>query len=46
MPLIQSSSKKAFDKNLKQLLKDKYPKKQAIAIAFDIKRKNKEKKSS
>lgn len=38
--LIQSSSEKAFEKNLKKELKAGKPKKQALAIAYDIKKKN------
>lgn len=39
MPLIKSNSKQAFIKNLKQELKTK-PRDQALAIAYDIKRRN------
>jgi hypothetical protein len=44
MPLQKGSSQSAFDKNFKQLLKDGYDKKQALAIAYDIQRKAKKKK--
>lgn len=36
MPLIKSSSKDAVSKNIGQLVQDKYPQKQAVAIALDI----------
>ena len=39
MPLIKSSSQPAFVSNLKQELKSK-PRDQALAIAFDVKRRN------
>lgn len=39
MPLVKSSSKQAFVKNLKQELKTK-PRDQALAIAYSIKRRN------
>lgn len=41
MPLIQSSSKKAFSKNVKKEMQAGKSKKQALAIAYSIKRKNK-----
>jgi hypothetical protein len=44
MPLIQSSSKKAFSQNVKAEVKSKRPIKQAIAIAYSIKRKAEQKK--
>lgn len=44
MPLIKSSSKKAFEKNLSELLASGRPRKQALAIAFDVKRKRKRKR--
>ena len=41
MPLIKSSSKKAFKSNLKKELKSGKPKKQALAISYSVKRKGK-----
>lgn len=41
MPLQKSSSKKAFTKNLKTELKAGKPKKQALAIAYDVQRRAK-----
>lgn len=41
MPLIQSSSKKAFQQNVKKEIKAGKSKKQAVAIAYSVKRKNK-----
>lgn len=41
MPLIQSSSKKAFSKNVKKEMQAGKSKKQALAIAYSVKRKNK-----
>ena len=51
MPLVKSSSKDAFRKNVKAEMKAGKPKKQAVAIAYDVKRKaekssNSSKKSS
>lgn len=43
MPLKKSSSKKAFVSNLKEELKADKPRKQALAIAYSIKRKAKRK---
>jgi hypothetical protein len=43
MPLKKSSSKKTFVSNLKEELKTK-PKKQALAIAYSIKRKSSRRK--
>ncbi len=43
MPLDKSGSKKAFEKNLKEELKVGKPKKQALAIAFNVKGKADEK---
>ena len=40
MPLIEGKSKKAFVKNLKSELESGKPKKQALAIAYSIKRRN------
>ena len=39
MPLVKSASKKAFEKNLKAEIKAGKPQKQALAIAYDVKRK-------
>lgn len=39
MPLIKKSSKKAMSSNIKQEMKAGKPQKQAVAIAFSIKRK-------
>ena len=41
MPLIKSSSKEAFRKNVKAEMKAGKPKKQAIAIAYSVQRKAK-----
>lgn len=41
MPLIQSSSKKAFKENVRKEIKAGRLKKQAVAIAYSVKRKNK-----
>lgn len=38
MPLKKSTSKKAFVKNIKQEIKSGKPQKQAVAIAFSVKR--------
>ena len=38
MPLVKSSSKNAFRKNLKAEVKAGKPMKQALAIAYDAKR--------
>lgn len=43
MPLMQSSSEKAFSHNVAKLIKEGYPRNQALAIAFSIKRKAKKK---
>ena len=40
MPLQKSKSKKAFKKNVRTLMHEKKPS-QALAIAFDIKRRGK-----
>jgi hypothetical protein len=40
MPLKKSSGKKAFVSNLKEELKAGKPKKQALAIAYSVKRKS------
>ena len=39
MPLTKSKSKKAFESNLKAELNAGKPKKQALAIAYSVKRK-------
>ena len=41
MPLIKSSSKKAFQENIRREIKAGKPKKQAVAIAYSVKRKSK-----
>lgn len=41
MPLKKSSSKKAFVKNIKEEIKAGKPQKQAVAIAYTVKRKAK-----
>ncbi len=41
MPLVKSKSKKAFVSNLKKEVKAGKPKKQALAIAYAVKRKAK-----
>lgn len=44
MPLKQGKSKKTFEENLKELIKAGKPQKQAVAIAYDVKRKAAKKK--
>jgi hypothetical protein len=39
MPLVKSSSKDAFRKNVKAEIDAGKPQKQAVAIAYDVKRK-------
>lgn len=39
MPLKKSASKKAFVSNIKQEIKAKKPQRQAVAIAYAVKRK-------
>lgn len=41
MPLIKSTSGQARNKNIAELIKSKYPPKQAEAIAYDVQRKAK-----
>lgn len=41
MPLIKSKSEKAFKQNVKQEIKAGKSKKQALAIAYSVKRKSK-----
>jgi len=38
MPLIHSKSKEAFSKNVAELMHNDYPQKQAVAIAYSVKR--------
>ena len=44
MPLIKSKSKKAFGENVKAEMKAGKPQKQAVAIAYSVKRKAQGKK--
>lgn len=44
MPLVKSASKAAFKKNIKAEIKSGKPRKQAVAIAYSVKRKAKGKK--
>jgi hypothetical protein len=44
MPLKKSSSKKAFEYNLKAEMRSGKPRKQALAIAYSVKRKASRKK--
>ena len=44
MPLVKSSSKNAFRKNIKAEMASGKPQKQAVAIAYDVKRKAEAKK--
>lgn len=39
MPLIKSKSKKAFKENVRREIKAGKPRKQAVAIAYSVKRK-------
>ncbi len=41
MPLKQSNSKQAFEHNVKAEMRAGKPKKQAVAIAYSVQRKNK-----
>lgn len=43
MPLVKSKSKEALKSNLKTELEHGKPKKQALAIAYDVQRKSKKK---
>lgn len=43
MPLKQSSSKKAFKENIRKEIKAGKSRKQAVAIAYSVQRKNKKK---
>lgn len=43
MPLIKSSSPAAVSRNIRQLRSDRYPQKQAVAIALSIARRNRKK---
>jgi hypothetical protein len=45
MPLIKSTSKEAFSKNVKAEMKAGKPQKQAVAIAYSVKREAAKKKS-
>lgn len=44
MPLTKSSSKKAFQKNVRAEMKAGKPPKQAVAIAYSVQREAKKKK--
>lgn len=44
MPLTKSTSKKAFQKNVRAEIKTGKPKKQAVAIAYSVQREAKNKK--
>lgn len=44
MPLVKSTSKSAFRKNIKAEIKAKKPQKQAVAIAYSVKRRAASKK--
>jgi hypothetical protein len=45
MPLIKSKSKKAFSENIRREMEAGKPQKQAVAIAYSVKRKAKKGKS-
>jgi hypothetical protein len=44
MPLVKSKSKKAFSENVKREIDAGKPQRQAVAIAYSVKRKASEKK--
>ena len=44
MPLVKSTSKKAFSENIKREIAAGKPQKQAVAIAYSVKRKAGQKK--
>lgn len=44
MPLVKSKSKEAFSKNVKAEMKAGKPQKQAVAIAYSVKREAQRKK--
>jgi hypothetical protein len=46
MPLVKSKSKKAFSENIKREMEAGKPQKQAVAIAYSVKRKAGSKKRS
>jgi hypothetical protein len=46
MPLIKSKSKKAMSENIRREIEAGYPQKQAVAIAYSVKRKAEGKKSA
>lgn len=45
MPLIQGKTKKSQSKNIKKLMEEGYPQRQAIAISYSVKRKAEKKKA-
>jgi len=45
MPLVKSKSKKAFSENIKREIEAGKPQKQAVAIAYSVKRRAPTKKS-
>lgn len=44
MPLIKSSSKRAFKENVREMINSGHPVKQAVAAAYSTQRKAKKKK--